>query len=240
MEDTSMNGIESYTRGDGIHQSINIEEIGKALATAQSQMTGHATRNAKNPHFKSDYATLDMVIDAVREPLNNVGITFVQGFDYDPRVVRDHIVVWTKLIHSSGQWLGSKLFLTVEKPTSHSYVSATTYGRRVLLASMCGIHQKDDDGNEASIYLKTPQEIVRFDELISHKAFTGKKTTVKKEWSEAMTMSGVHSVLNRMQMTVDADKPKTKKGSELVVKDDGSMGFDAEWNGEQKEVADAS
>ena len=238
MEDKSLTDLDSYTRGGGIHQSINIEEIGKALATAQSQMTGHATRNAKNPHFQSDYATLDMVIDAVREPLNNVGITFVQGFDYDPRVVRDHIVVWTKLIHTSGQWLGSKLFLTVEKPTSHSYVSATTYGRRVLLASMCGIHQKDDDGNEASIYRATPQEVVQYDELVNHKAFTGKKTRAKDEWTNATTMSGVHSVLNRMQMTVDADKPKTKKGAELVVNDDGSMGFE---NGEiTKEVADAN
>ena len=196
-----LNGQElPYARG--IQQSVEIGELSKALKTAQTLMTGHATRNAKNPHFNSDYATLDMVIDAVREPLTKNNISFVQGFSYDPNVTRDHVIIWTKLIHTSGQWIGSQLFLTVEKPTSHSYVSATTYGRRVLLASMCGIHQKDDDGNEASIYRRTQEDITKFDDLLQHPAFKGKKTNVKSEWSKATTMSEVHSVMARMSATI--------------------------------------
>jgi hypothetical protein len=46
----------------------NNNELNKALAEAQSAVFA-ATKDAKNPHFNSRYATLAEVLNTVREPL---------------------------------------------------------------------------------------------------------------------------------------------------------------------------
>ena len=49
---------------------INDKLIG-ALIKAQSEMT-FASKTGTNPHFKSGYAPLETVIDAVKNPLNDI------------------------------------------------------------------------------------------------------------------------------------------------------------------------
>jgi hypothetical protein len=60
------------------------------------------------------------------------------------------VTVETLLIHSSGQWIMSKISAPADKPTAQGIGSAITYCRRYSLAAMVGLAQQDDDGQEAT------------------------------------------------------------------------------------------
>ena len=123
-----------------------INEIAAALCKAQSQML-HATKDAVNPAFKSQYATLASVIDAVKKPLTANGIAFPQ-FTLD---VDTGVAVETVLIHSSGQWLSCTCTIPVAKVSAHGVGAAISYAKRYGLAAICGVSaETDDDGNTAS------------------------------------------------------------------------------------------
>lgn len=119
-----------------------MKNIAKALLEAQRKIK-NAQKDAKNPHFKNDYATLESVIDAVKEVANECGIAIVQSFD-NKNVV-------TRLIHAdSGEEITSSIELVLDKQNMQGYGSAATYSRRYSLAAMFCITQVDDDGNGAS------------------------------------------------------------------------------------------
>ena len=61
-----------------MNKSDSISEIAPALLQAQKGIKA-ALKDSTNPHFKSKYADLSSVIDAVKEHLNGQGITFLQG-----------------------------------------------------------------------------------------------------------------------------------------------------------------
>jgi hypothetical protein len=124
----------------------NISELATALALAQGEMRC-AEKDSSNPHFKSTYASLDSVIDAIREPLSKNGLSIIQITDY----IDDKHFLITRLMHKSGQYIESKMFL---QPTikPQEMGSLLTYYRRYQLSAICSITQgsdKDDDGNLA-------------------------------------------------------------------------------------------
>ena len=53
-----------------------------------------------------------------------------------------------------------------------------------------------------SIYHKRDDQIVDFDKMLKHDAFTGKKTEVKAAWRDADTLSKTEHVLSRMKQSV--------------------------------------
>lgn len=125
-------------------QSESINELAAALAKAQGGME-NAAKNKANPHFKSTYADLAAVLDAIRAPLSNNGLSTVQTMAITERC----IVLRTTLLHSSGQ------FVATEYPIAGNLApqqmgSAITYGRRYSLAALVGIAQDDDDANAAA------------------------------------------------------------------------------------------
>ena len=40
-------------------------------------------KDGKNPHFKSKYATLNEVLDKVKQPLNNLGVVIIFTPNFD-------------------------------------------------------------------------------------------------------------------------------------------------------------
>ncbi len=126
-------------------QSEQINEIAMALAKAQADM-GHAHKDSTNPHFKSSFASLAAVIDAVREPFANQQISFTQAMTK----IDGDLVLATTLLHSSGQWLRSFTPILIEKASAQAMGSATSYARRYALSAIAGLSQTDDDGEEAS------------------------------------------------------------------------------------------
>lgn len=125
-------------------KSESIGELAKALSLAQSQM-GAALKDATNPHFRSNYATLASVVEAVKEPFAKNGLSFSQSLEETEKGSR----LVTTLMHSSGQWLASSCPIIMSKNDMQALGSAQTYARRYSLAAIAGVPQADDDGNAA-------------------------------------------------------------------------------------------
>lgn len=130
-----------------MNTSENITEIAAALAAAQGEIE-HATKDRSNPAFRSSYATLAAVDDACRPALTKHGIAIVSApaYDHEARIV----TVETRLIHKSGQWVGSSCSSPVAKADAQGIGSAITYLRRYTLSALAGVAPDDDDGNAAT------------------------------------------------------------------------------------------
>lgn len=127
-----------------MQRSEQINEIAAAMAKAQAEIEG-ATRDRENPAFRSKYADLGAVWDAIRAPLSANNIAVVQF----PRIREGGgIEVETMMMHSSGQWMSEVLGMPVTKADQHGHGSSITYARRFALSSMCGVAPVDLDGND--------------------------------------------------------------------------------------------
>jgi hypothetical protein len=128
-----------------MNKSDSIGALAKALAAAQSKM-GHALKEANNPAFKSKYADLSNVIEAIRIPLSSNDLSYVQLGEASDSAA----VVETVLMHASGEWISSVVAVAVKDKGPHAFGSAMTYARRYGLSAIVGLTQADDDGNAGS------------------------------------------------------------------------------------------
>jgi hypothetical protein len=127
-----------------MNKSESIAAISAAIAKAQNEVE-NASKNAKNPHFKSKYADLAELLNTVRPVFSSHGLAIVQM----PSFVDGIASVETMISHSSGEWISSICSSPVGKQDAQGVGSAITYLRRYSLAAMCGIAQEDDDANSA-------------------------------------------------------------------------------------------
>lgn len=125
--------------------SSNVSNISAALLKAQIKM-GSATKGASNPFFRSKYADYGAVLEVVKEPLNEEGISILQSSYSD---AAGHYVE-TVLLHTSGEFLSSgPLRLELAKVDMQSLGSSITYSRRYQLQALLGVPSADDDGEGA-------------------------------------------------------------------------------------------
>jgi len=119
--------------------------LASALATAFGEFEA-AAKDATNPHFKSKYAGLPSVIDAVRPALIANRLFFTQA----THEAEGGVCVETVVHHESGESMSfGRLFVPANKNDAQAYGSALTYARRYSLMTAFGIPAEDDDGNAA-------------------------------------------------------------------------------------------
>jgi hypothetical protein len=128
-----------------LNTSQSIKELALAMHKAQVKIKA-ALKDSTNPHFRSKYADLSSVVEAVKPALNSEGIVFLQGVSG----IENGVAVETMLLHVSGEWMSSTLEIPASKHDAQGYGSAITYGRRYGLQAMCGVPAEDDDGNAAT------------------------------------------------------------------------------------------
>lgn len=128
-----------------MNRSESIIKIASALVKAQSTM-GNAIKDAKNPFFKSRYADLNAVREAVLPVMNANGISVLQ-----PTVHIDgKSFVETILLHESGEFISSLTEIIVAKTNdAQQQGSGISYARRYGLQSLANIGADDDDGEQA-------------------------------------------------------------------------------------------
>lgn len=126
--------------------SENITEISKAMNVAQKEMRP-AAKDSTNPHFRSKYSDLASVMDAIREPVGNNGLSIWQDATLDETGVN----ITTRIVHVSGQWVEfGPLTIPLGKRDAHAVGSACSYGKRYALCAALGVvSDDDDDGNKA-------------------------------------------------------------------------------------------
>lgn len=131
----------SLTELDEAHSSLH-----GAMTLAFAEIEA-ATKDKTNPHFKSKYADLASVIEAVKPPLIRHGLFFTQRC----QPAEDGVSVETVLHHSSGTEMSlGTLYLPANKRDAQGFGSALTYARRYALQTAFGVPTEDDDGNAAS------------------------------------------------------------------------------------------
>lgn len=127
-----------------MRQSENIVDLAGALCKAQAKIEG-AVKAVENTHFRSKYADLGAVWDAIREPLTSNGLAVVQLL----RGVDRGVECETILMHTTGQFIAETLFMPSGKIDAQGYGSAATYARRFSLMALVGVAPVDDDGEGA-------------------------------------------------------------------------------------------
>lgn len=136
-----------------MNKSDSIKELATALAKAQGQIKG-AVKDSANPFFKSKYADLASVVEAIRSAFAANGLSYIQSVEPSDK---DEVRVETTILHSSGEWIGcGVLALPVSKVDAQGYGSALTYARRYSLSAATGVAPEDDDGNAATVAKPKP------------------------------------------------------------------------------------
>jgi len=117
-----------------------------AIAKAQLKISA-VTKEGKNPHFKSNYVTLDSILNGPVKVFSEHGIAIIQM----PSIVDGKINIRTVLAHAGGANIQSDLSMVCDVSNPHKVGSTITYLRRFSLASILGIAgENDDDGNAAA------------------------------------------------------------------------------------------
>lgn len=95
--------------------SITLTKIAPALLAAQKEM-GNAVKGSNNPYFKSKFADLNSVREAVTPALHANGITVLQlnshAYGMDGKLIP---VVRTVLLHESGEYVTSDTEIVVKE-----------------------------------------------------------------------------------------------------------------------------
>jgi hypothetical protein len=145
--DTSTLFLESTVSEYETEYESGFGAIAKALAAAQSEMRNPAF-DSSNPHFRSSFASLASVRNAVVPVLSRHGIAMTQ----DVQTTEKGVACFTTLWHESGQRLTfGPLTMPATKADAQGFGSAATAARRYALMAVAGVvGDEDDDANAAS------------------------------------------------------------------------------------------
>lgn len=126
-----------------IEKSESISSLASALVQFQLSVE-KIKKSAKNPFFKSTYATLAQILDAIKQPLADNKLAFSQFPSGENQLT-------TILMHESGEYMMSTVDMKPAKEDPQALGSAITYMRRYALGAVLGLNiDNDDDGNLAS------------------------------------------------------------------------------------------
>jgi hypothetical protein len=198
-----------------ITMSPTVGKLAAALAKAQAEMRP-AVKDAQNPHFRNNYATLAACMEAVR-PLFAHGIAVIQ-----PPVPHgaDGVCVATLLLHESGEWIRGELYMPATKKDAQGFGSALSYARRYCLQATVGLATDDDDGNgavrgsgdlsgalAASVEANWPSWETKHLHALKKAATVGE---LQEAWAHATdsakTLSAPADVFSRLREVKDAQK----------------------------------
>ena len=129
-----------------VQKKVEAESLAQAMAAAFAEIEG-ATKAANNPHFKTKYADLTSVIEAIKPALVSHNLFFTQN----PRPHENGVEIETVLHHANGDCLSlGSLFVPADRNNAQGFGSALTYARRYALVTAFGVPVEDDDGNAAA------------------------------------------------------------------------------------------
>lgn len=141
-----------------MNKSESIANLAAALVAFNSQVSG-ISKDAKNPQFKSEYVTLDKLIEITRPILQDNGLSVLQ---FPMTKDTGEIGVQTILLHSTGEFIeGSPIYMTPQRMLKGGQYevakdpqaagSLISYLRRYSYQAILNLNTgEDDDGNEAA------------------------------------------------------------------------------------------
>ena len=115
-------------------QSETINELATALAKVQAEMEV-AIKDSNLSHFKSKYADLKEIVRVSRPCLTKYGLSVIQAIDMEGETD----IIRTSLLHSSGQFINSRVRICPQKAGDQEMGKSITYLRRYAYASLLGV-----------------------------------------------------------------------------------------------------
>jgi len=132
-----------------MNRSESISKLAVSLVKFNSEVSKIA-KDAKNPFFKSNYVTLDRLIEATRPILQENGLVVMQS----PLSKEDgSIGIQTLLIHESGEFIESEpIFMKPAKANDPQQAgSIISYMRRYSYQAILNLNTgEDDDANKST------------------------------------------------------------------------------------------
>ena len=127
-------------------EPTQLGELFGALAKAQQDIDP-AKKRSSNPHFRSKYADLTTVLDAILPALNNHNMSLLQLVGE----TQDGFVTLTTILgHKNGAYISSMASCPLGRGGGPQGAgSGLTYLRRYAAQALVGLGAEDDDGNEA-------------------------------------------------------------------------------------------
>ena len=200
-------------------KQVSHKNVYMALAAAQAQM-GPLIKGASNPHFKSKYADLADLVQAVRGPLNANGLAFFH------QIVRSDGArdMRTVLMHGESETsIECDVELIVAKNDMQGMKSATTYAKRIGLESVTGVAPEDDDGNaavaaapkrDAKPQTVTPDQYIKLRDTAETAGVPAEKICAAYDAPsfEQFPAGDFMSAMARLQKTIDAAKAAPDAG----------------------------
>ena len=131
-------------------KSEEIDKLAIALAKFQGSLEQPSlnsevkVRTKTGGEYKFKYADLSECKRAAKQPLADNELSVCQ-------LIEDDYSIRTILLHSSGQWISSKVRMPSNTADAQSIGSAITYAKRYAFCAILGIVADDDeDANKAS------------------------------------------------------------------------------------------
>ena len=180
-----------------MEKSESIKQLAIALCKFQSEVET-IQKTETNPFFKSKYASLADILNVIRQPLADNGLSFVQ-------FPKDKYGLDTMLMHDSGEWISESYEMQPTKHDPQGAGSVITYQRRYALGAILGLNiDNDDDGNAGSVGEKiTNSMLLRADELIRTSTLEeDKKERAEKALSaEDLTVAEYQAIINALKQS---------------------------------------
>lgn len=137
------------------------QNVYTALLEAQKNI-GAATKGAENPFFKSNYADLSTVMEVVKKPLNDAGLSVTQQLEIKTNSANGapYNTLVTAIRDDKGCSISSEV-LVPEVKDIQKLGAAITYLKRYALQALLFVPTEDDDGNSVTGKTTTKSKTVK-------------------------------------------------------------------------------
>lgn len=196
---------------DDPYESTHINEIASSLSKAQGEYLP-VIFNRDNLFFKNGYPDVHEVMMAVRPILSRNGLCVTQ-----PTKIKENgeIILYTRLLHSSGQWMEDRIRLIPEKADIQDYGRTKLFLQRYALMGLLGITSSDDPLDDDAEGLMNDHRSLTPSPSHHYDPKKQSPTTITKEQVEELEMELdgfpdlAKAFLHAMKISALCDLPKS-------------------------------
>jgi hypothetical protein len=192
-------------------RSEEIKDLAISLAKAQAEMP-MAYKSRENPYFKSAYADLGDIVKASRPSLTKYGLSVLQDIIH---AQDGSAMLYTILMHISGQWIESRMRILPLKNDPQSMSSYISYLKRISYASLVGVVTGEED-DDAEVAMVQAREIMakgpsnKYDPKKESSDPITKEQLEELEYELAQYPDIAEEIMDKMRLQSLADLPKSK------------------------------